>query len=87
MSEYDLDAAIFSTGDNEDHEEMAEFLEWHFPVISLESELMEETFNVTYLPYVLIVDASGTVLNKGVVYTKDDFQFIMQAIMPLAEGM
>ncbi|MFD2383717.1 hypothetical protein ACFSWD_21850 [Paenibacillus xanthanilyticus] len=69
-----------------DHQEMATFFEWTFPVISMEASAMEEIYNVSYLPYAMLVDASGKVLNKGAVYNKEDFDFLMHKSLAAVGG-
>jgi hypothetical protein len=71
-----IDILLFSTGTKEDNAEMVEYFEWDFPVISLEVESMEEIFKIEFMPFVLIVEQTGFVVNKGVVYHLNDFLFI-----------
>ncbi|MNW44066.1 hypothetical protein D3C74_212830 [compost metagenome] len=63
---------IFSTGDQEDHKELDEFLQKKWSVVSLSPEQMEEEFEVKTHPFCIVADANGRILNKGNVYSGED---------------
>ncbi|MFS0838078.1 TlpA family protein disulfide reductase [Paenibacillus sp. 1P03SA] len=69
---------LFTTGDEEDHRSMREFFGWDFPVSTMDQSDMEAYFEVTALPFMLLVDESDLVAAKGVVYNADDFKQIVQ---------
>ncbi|MNW56440.1 hypothetical protein D3C74_341550 [compost metagenome] len=63
---------IFSTGDQEDHRELDDFLQNKWSIVSLSSEQMEEEFEVKTHPFCIVADANGRILNKGNVYSGED---------------
>ncbi|MEK5640210.1 hypothetical protein BK138_28360 [Paenibacillus rhizosphaerae] len=69
---------LISTGDEEDNRSMVEYFGWEFPVCSLDQGDMEAYFAVTYLPFMILVDESGKVTAKGVVYNADEFEQIVK---------
>ncbi|WP_334072204.1 MULTISPECIES: hypothetical protein [Paenibacillus] len=60
---------LFSTGSDEDHKELAEFLQWKWPILSLSPEQMEKDFLIRTFPFGLVVDEHQRVCSKGTVYT------------------
>ncbi|MGZ9586637.1 TlpA family protein disulfide reductase [Paenibacillus marinisediminis] len=71
---------LFSTGDVEDNIEMANYFNWEFPVISINTKQLEEIFKITYLPFLMIIDKNHIIKNKGVVLDKENFEFIYSNI-------
>lgn len=69
---------LFSAGDTDDHQSMVEYFGWTFPVCSLDQSDMEAYFAVTYLPFVILVDDSGKVAAKGVIYNAEEFEQIVK---------
>ncbi|MFB0842331.1 TlpA family protein disulfide reductase [Paenibacillus oleatilyticus] len=69
---------LLSTGDEDDHRSMIEYFGWTFPVCSLDQGDMEAYFAVMYLPFAILVDDSGKVAAKGVVYNADDFEQLVK---------
>ncbi|MNW41597.1 hypothetical protein D3C74_187410 [compost metagenome] len=63
---------IFSTGDQEDHRELDDFLHNKWSIVSLSPEQMEEEFEVKTHPFCIAVDEHGRILNKGNVYSGED---------------
>ncbi|MNW57525.1 hypothetical protein D3C74_353390 [compost metagenome] len=63
---------IFSTGDQEDHKELDDFLQKKWSIVSLSSEQMEEEFEVKTHPFCIVADATGRILNRGNVYSGED---------------
>ncbi|MGM7684522.1 peroxiredoxin family protein [Cytobacillus sp. Hm23] len=76
--QWNIDIILFSSGSKEDHAEMADYFKWSFSIISLETDDMEKVFNVTHLPFTIIVDDAGKVINKGVVYNNEGFKFLYE---------
>ncbi|MEY9093273.1 TlpA family protein disulfide reductase [Paenibacillus sp. RC84] len=69
---------LFTTGDEEDHRSMQEYFSWNFPVSTMDQSDMEAYFEVTALPFMMLVDESDSVAAKGVIYNADDFEQIVQ---------
>lgn len=63
---------IFSTGNQEDHEQLDDFFQRKMKIVSLTSEQMERDFSVTTHPFCIVVDEHQQVCNKGTVYTGKD---------------
>lgn len=66
---------LFTNGNNQDIEEMVDYFKWQFPCISLDEELMESLFNVVVFPFLILLDSTGAVEKKAVVYNKADMLF------------
>lgn len=69
---------VFTDGEIEDNAEMSEYYNWDFPVFKLSSNEMLQNFNITYNPFVVIIDSLGIVESKGVVYETEDFSKIIR---------
>ncbi|MFC5702309.1 TlpA family protein disulfide reductase [Cohnella faecalis] len=67
-----IDFVLFSTGDNEDNQEMSKYFNWEFPVVHLNQSGMELQFGINRLPYMILV-VDGNIILSGVVYNKSDF--------------
>ncbi|MNW58557.1 hypothetical protein D3C74_364310 [compost metagenome] len=63
---------IFSTGNQEDCEQLDEFFQRKVKIVSITSEQMEEDFSVATHPFCIVVDECQQVCNKGTVYTGKD---------------
>ncbi|RCX19131.1 hypothetical protein DFP94_105147 [Fontibacillus phaseoli] len=63
---------LFSTGSDEDHKELDEFLQRKWPIVSLSPEQMEEDFLIRSHPFGLVIDENQQVCNKGTVYTSNE---------------
>lgn len=63
---------LFSTGSDEDHNELDEFLQRKWPIISLSSELMEQDFLIRSHPYGLVADDNNQICDKGTIYSSND---------------
>ena len=71
---------LFSNGDKEDHQEMNEYFQWQFPLISMNINEMKEIFKVEFLPFVNIYNAEGILISKGVVYKESDLKFLIESV-------
>lgn len=69
---------IFTDGQLEDNREISDYFEWYFPVIKQSSNEMLHNFNITYNPFVILVNSNGIVESKGVIYESSDFTKIIQ---------
>lgn len=65
---------LFSTGDEEDHQNMREYFNWEFPIVHLDQSDMEAYASVTHLPYMILTDEKDKVMAKGVIYDASDFR-------------
>ncbi|MVO98601.1 TlpA family protein disulfide reductase [Paenibacillus lutrae] len=74
---------LFSTGDEGDHQSMSDYFGWDFPIYSMDQSDMNAYFEVTFLPFMILVDQTGTVAAKGVIYNADDFDQIMKSCRTL----
>lgn len=63
---------IFSTGTQEDHEELDEFFQSKFKIVSLTPEQMEKDFLVRTHPFCIVIDDQQQVCNKGTPYNSMD---------------
>ncbi|MNP11834.1 hypothetical protein D3C76_1040420 [compost metagenome] len=63
---------IFSTGDQENHRELDDFLQKKWSIVSLSPEQMEEEFEVKTHPFCIVADANGRILNRANVYSGED---------------
>lgn len=71
---------LFSTGDEEDHRSMSEYFGWNFGVYSMDQSDMEACFEVTFLPFMMLLNQTGAVAAKGVIYNADDFDQLMKFV-------
>ncbi|KZE79031.1 hypothetical protein AV654_16225 [Paenibacillus elgii] len=69
---------LFSTADEDDHRSMVEYFGWTFPIYSLDQSDMDAYFAVTYLPFAILIDDSGKVAAKGVIYNADEFEQLVK---------
>ncbi|MFE6799870.1 TlpA family protein disulfide reductase [Paenibacillus chitinolyticus] len=69
---------LFTTGDEEDHRSMKEYFGWEFPVNTMDQSDMEAYFQVTTLPFMMLIDKSDIIAAKGVIYNADDFEQILR---------
>lgn len=76
-SKLGLQIVLFTNGNNQDIEEMVDYFKWQFPCISLDEELMESLFNVVVFPFLILLDSTGAVEKKAVVYNKADMLFLV----------
>ncbi|MDQ0089833.1 CheY-like chemotaxis protein [Paenibacillus anaericanus] len=70
---------IFSTGNQEDHEQLDDFFQRKMKIVSLTSVQMEQDFSVTTHPFFIVVDEHQQVCNKGTVYTGKDLLELVSA--------
>ncbi|MCL9661777.1 redoxin domain-containing protein [Paenibacillus hunanensis] len=70
---------LFSNGDAEDHNEMQEYFQWNFPLISLSISEMKKIFEVEFLPFANIYDINHRLISKGVVYNESDLKFLIES--------
>lgn len=77
---YQLKAYLFSNGNEEDHNEMIEYFAWDFPIIQMEEAEMLEHFNVSILPYFMLINRNNHVVTKGVIYNDSDVDFYMKQV-------
>ncbi|KJB84793.1 hypothetical protein AZ66_28750 [Paenibacillus sp. E194] len=63
---------LFSTGDAEDHQEMADYFKWELPIVHLDQDDIERLFNISMLPHMLMLE-DGVIKLAGVVDNKTDF--------------
>lgn len=70
---------LFSTGDNQENNDIDEYFKWQFPIISLSEEEMEKYFKVTILPFCIIL-IRNVVNQKGVIYNFKDFELMFNTI-------
>lgn len=73
--------SLFSTGDEEDNQSMIDYFEWEFPVYSFDLSDMEDDYQVTYLPYVVLTDNQGQVIGKGVIYSAEEFELMVRDVL------
>ncbi|MNJ50439.1 hypothetical protein D3C77_457110 [compost metagenome] len=72
----DVSFILFSTGDVEDHQEMAEYFKWKLPIVHLEHDDIDRLFNIEMLPHMVLLE-DGIIKKSGVVDSKADFiQFV-----------
>lgn len=60
---------LFSTGNDEDHRELDEFLQRKWPILAVSPEQMERDFLIRTFPFVLVADEHQRICHKGTVYT------------------
>ncbi|GIO86516.1 hypothetical protein J25TS5_34480 [Paenibacillus faecis] len=60
---------LFSTGNDEDHQELDEFLQRKWPILALSPEQMGSDFLIRTFPFVLVADEHQRICHKGTVYT------------------
>lgn len=72
-----LDIVLFSTGEHDDHEEMIDYFNWDFPVISLDQNEMIELFNLKGTPFCFLVNENG-ILRSEFIYDENDFDFFIK---------
>ncbi|WP_025850994.1 TlpA family protein disulfide reductase [Paenibacillus ehimensis] len=72
---------LFSTGDEEDHRSMVEYFQWNFPIFHMDQSDMEEYFRVKYLPFMMLINKTGNVVSKGVIYNERDFDHLTKKYM------
>jgi len=77
-----IQLSLFSTGDDDDHNEMAEYFNWSFPIFHMELQEMEHYFGIKKLPAVVIVNEHGVILHKGIVYHASDFDALISRVTP-----
>ncbi len=63
---------LFSTGSDEDHKELDEFLQRKWPIISLSSEQMEQDFLIRSHPFGLVANENHQIIDKGTVYSLNE---------------
>jgi len=69
---------LFSNGDDDDHEEMSKYFAWDIRTVSLDKDAMEEAYEVTAFPFCIVADETRRVAAKSVVYTAEDFAFLLR---------
>lgn len=70
---------LFSTGDDEDHKDMIEYFKWDFPVFHMDQDEMENLFDITLMPFLLVTNQRN-VRHKGVAYNADDVTKLITSI-------
>ncbi|WP_410770612.1 hypothetical protein [Fontibacillus sp. BL9] len=65
---------LFSTGSDEDHKELDEFLQRKWPIVSLSPEQMEQDFLIRSHPFGLVADENQQICDKGTVYTSNELK-------------
>ncbi|QYR21111.1 thioredoxin family protein [Paenibacillus sp. sptzw28] len=76
----DFNFILFSTGDESDSQVMSEYFNWKFPIVHLNKSDMERFFNITMLPYVIVIKDS-IVRVSGVAYNKSDYMKLASRIV------
>lgn len=73
---HDLEFILFSDGDLEEIKEMKDYFNWTFPIVKMD-EKISNIFNISFLPFVMFIDESMRIINKGVIYNDSDFKTIL----------
>ncbi|MEK3740203.1 redoxin domain-containing protein [Paenibacillus odorifer] len=71
---YSATIVFFSTGDEIDHKEIADYFNWEFPVIAMKENEMEMTFSAKKFPYMIFADDTNKVIGGGVIHNLNDFK-------------
>jgi thiol-disulfide isomerase/thioredoxin len=68
---------LITNGSSEDNRDMIEYFEWTFPVLSLTNDEVNEYFNVSYFPFVVVYKDELVIL-KSVVYSLADIETLLK---------
>ncbi|WP_214630341.1 hypothetical protein [Paenibacillus agaridevorans] len=68
---------LITNGSSEDNRDMIEYFEWTFPVLSLTNDEVNEYFNVSYFPFVVVYKDELVIL-KSVVYSLADIKTLLK---------
>ncbi|MBB6672907.1 hypothetical protein [Cohnella nanjingensis] len=78
MPEYSF--RLFTTGDEADNREMADYFGWTFPVIALAQEEMGRRYAISALPYAILTDDEGRVAAAGTAHDEAELVALRDGI-------